>query len=260
MDLSLESKVIIVTGGAQGIGAAIVRFCAKEGAIPVILDRDENAIQELQLELNQKGLTSEAVVVELIDHENTRRVTEEIGRKFGHIDGLVNNAGVNDGVGLENGSPEKFAISLKRNLFHYYSMTHSVTPFLQKSHGCIVNIASKVAVTGQGGTSGYAAAKGAILELTIDWARKLSSHGIRVNAVVPAEVMTPQYEKWLNNFKDPQGQLRSIAGKVPLGHRFTDVDEIAATTAFLLSAKSGSITGQQVFVDGGYAHLDRGLT
>lgn len=260
MNLTLQGKIILVTGGAQGIGAAIARFCAKEGAVPVILDRDESAIRELQLELNQKGLTSEAVVVELTDHENTHRVTEEIGRKFGHIDGLVNNAGVNDGVGLENGNPEKFAISLKRNLFHYYSMTHSVTSFLHKSHGCIVNIASKVAVTGQGGTSGYAAAKGAILGLTIDWARKLSPRGIRVNAVVPAEVMTPQYEKWLNNFKDPQGQLRSIAGKVPLGQRLTEVDEIAAMTAFLLSPKSGSITGQHVFVDGGYAHLDRGLT
>ena len=260
MDLNLKGKVIIVTGGAKGIGAAIVRACAQEGATSVILDRDNAALQELHSELGQKGMTSEAIAVELTDFSTTHRAIEDVGRKLGHIDGLVNNAGVNDGVGLEGGSPERFAASLDCNLTHYYTVTHAVLPFLKKSQGPIVNIASKVAVTGQGGTSGYAAAKGAILALTSEWAVELSPYGIRTNAVIPAEVLTPQYQDWVRKFDDPQAQLRSIASKVPLGHRMTAPEEIAAMVLFLLSGRSGNITGQHLFVDGGYVHLDRALT
>lgn len=259
MDLDLKGKVILVTGGARGIGAAIVRFCGNEGAVPVILDRDEMATRDLQKELEQKNITSEAIVIELTDSLRVRRAAEDVGQKYGHIDGLVNNAGVNDGVGLEHGSPERFAASINCNLVHYYTLAHAVLPFLKQSRGSIVNIGSKVAVTGQGGTSGYAAAKGAILGLTSEWAAELSPYGIRVNAVVPAEVMTPQYREWLTKFPDPEGQLRSITSKIPLGQRMTDMDEIASMTVFLLSAKSEGVVGQCLFVDGGYVHLDRRL-
>ena len=260
MDLSLEGKVILVTGGAQGIGAATVRACGKEGGTPVILDRDETAIRELQADLSRNGITSEAVAIELTDRGSALRAVNEIDRKFSRIDGLVNNAGVNDGVGLEHGTPERFAASLERNLVHYYTMAQAVLPFLKQSHGCIVNIASKVAITGQGGTSGYAAAKGAILALTEDWAAELASFGIRANAIVPAEVMTPQYQKWVAQFGQPEEKLRSIIAKIPLGQRMTEPEEIAAMAVFLLSHKSESLNGQHLFVDGGYVHLDRRLT
>jgi L-fucose dehydrogenase len=130
---------------------------------------------------------------------------------------------------------------------------------LKQSRGAIVNISSKVAVTGQGGTSGYAAAKGAIMELTTEWAEELFDHGIRVNAVVPAEVMTPQYESWLEKFDDPQEKLHQISARIPLGRRMTQPDEVAATVVLLLSARCGNITGQHIYVDGGYVHLDRSL-
>ena len=260
MKLSLEGKVILVTGGAQGIGAAIVRACGKEGGVPVILDRDETAIRGLQDELSRDGITSEAITIELTERRSTSHAANTIGQKFGHIDGLVNNAGVNDGIGLEHGTPERFAASLERNLVHYYAMAHAVLPFLKQSHGCIVNIASKVAITGQGRTSGYAAAKGAILALTEDWAAELAPSRVRVNAIVPAEVMTPQYQKWVAQFGDPEEALRGIVAKIPLGHRMTEPDEIAAMAVFLLSRKSETVNGQLLFVDGGYVHLDRRLT
>lgn len=259
MDLNLENKVVLVTGGASGIGARIARYCAAEGAIPVILDRDQAAMQGLQVELEQLRTKTEAVTIELTNTSEICRAVERVAKKFGHIYGLVNNAGVNDGVGLEHGSPDRFAASLKNNLVHYYAMTQAVLPFLKESRGSIVNMGSKVAITGQGGTSGYAAAKGAILGLTSGWAFELSPFEVRVNAVVPAEVMTPQYESWLKTFPDPQEQLQSIASKIPLGRRLTDVNEIASMTAFLLSPKSAGITGQCLFVDGGYVHLDRRL-
>lgn len=260
MNLSLAGKLILVTGGAQGIGASIVRACGEEGGIPIILDRDETAIRGLQSDLSRNGIKAEALAIELTDHGSSARAVRDIGEKFGHIDGLVNNAGVNDGVGLEHGTPERFAASLDRNLYHYYTMAHAALPFLKRSQGCIVNIASKVAITGQGGTSGYAAAKGAILALTEDWAAELAPFGIRVNAIVPAEVMTPQYQKWVAQFGEPEEKLRSIVAKIPLGQRMTQPDEIAAMAIYLLSRKSEVVNGQSLSVDGGYVHLDRRLT
>jgi L-fucose dehydrogenase len=122
-----------------------------------------------------------------------------------------------------------------------------------------VNIASKTAITGQGDTSGYASSKGAILALTREWAVELAPYGIRSNAVVPAEVMTPLYRSWLQTFPDPEEKLAGIVARIPLGKRMTTPDEIASMVTFLISAKASHITGQHLFVDGGYVHLDRAL-
>jgi NAD(P)-dependent dehydrogenase (short-subunit alcohol dehydrogenase family) len=181
-------------------------------------------------------------------------------QKQGRLDALVNNAGVNDRVGLEHGSPEQYVESLGRNLLHYYNMAHYALPHLKKSHGSIVNISSKTALTGQGGTSGYASSKGAILALTREWAAELLDYEIRVNAIVPAEVMTPLYRHWLDSFPNPEEKLRNILSKIPFEKRMTTPDEIAAMVVFLVSARASHITGQHLFVDGGYVHLDRALT
>jgi NAD(P)-dependent dehydrogenase (short-subunit alcohol dehydrogenase family) len=139
-------------------------------------------------------------------------------------------------------------------------MAHFALPYLKKTRGCIISISSKTAITGQGGTSGYASSKGAILALTREWAAELLGYGIRVNAVVPAEVMTPLYRQWLGTFPDPEQKLQTVLSKIPLEHRMTSPDEIAAMVTFLLSARAAHITGQHMFVDGGYVHLDRALT
>ena len=256
MDLELKEKVIVVTGGAKGIGEAIVRAASGEGATPVIVDRDVQAGNSLHSQLPG----SELIIAELSSSESCYAVVEHVTRKFGRLDALVNNAGVNDKIGLEHGSPKQYVESLERNLLHYYNMAHFALPFLKKSRGCIVNIASKTALTGQGGTSGYASAKGAILALTREWAAELAQYGIRVNAIVPAEVMTPLYRQWLNTFSQPEEKLKSILSKIPLENRMTSPQEIAAMVVFLLSARAAHITAQHLFVDGGYVHLDRALT
>jgi L-fucose dehydrogenase len=260
MDLQIKDKVVLVTGGARGIGAAIVRACASEGALPVIVDRDAEAGQQLQVELNSQGTRSTVIPVDLSAVEACSQAVEQALMTFGRLDALVNNAGVNDKVGLEHGSPEQFAASLDRNLLHYYGMAHYALPHLKQSRGSIVNIGSKTALTGQGGTSGYASSKGAILALTREWAVELLDYGIRVNAVVPAEVMTPLYQQWLSTFPDPEEKLKTIISKIPLGKRMTSADEIAAMVVFLISAKAAHTTGQHLSVDGGYVHLDRALT
>ena len=246
----------MVTGGAKGIGAAIVRAAATEGAIPVIVDRDVEAGNQL----HHQVAGSDLIVAELTKAEGCYSTVQKIIEKHGRLDALVNNAGINDKVGLEHGSPEQYVASLERNLLHYYNMAHYALPHLKKSRGCIVNISSKTAVTGQGGTSGYASSKGAILALTREWAAELLDYGIRVNAVVPAEVMTPLYRQWLETFAQPDQKLKNILAKIPLQNRMTAPEEIAAMVVFLLSARAGHITSQHLFVDGGYVHLDRALT
>jgi NAD(P)-dependent dehydrogenase (short-subunit alcohol dehydrogenase family) len=256
VDLDIENKVVVVTGGAKGIGAAIVRTLAAEVATAVIVDRDADAGKQLHAELR----TSHMIVADLSSPADCQTAINSTVEKFGRIDALVNNAGVNDKIGLEHGTPEQYVDSLKRNLLHYYNMAHFALPHLKKTRGSIVNIGSKTAVTGQGGTSGYASSKGAILALTREWAAELLGYGIRVNAVVPAEVMTPLYRQWLDTFPDPEQKLQSVLAKIPLENRMTSPDEIAAMVVFLLSARAAHITGQHLFVDGGYVHLDRALT
>lgn len=259
MDLQLKEKIVVISGGAQGIGAAISEACAREGAVPVIVNRDLEEAHQLVERLRGDGARCELVTAELRTPESCRAAIDEVLRRCRRIDALVNNAGENDEVGLESGNPGEFLQSVERNLWHYYSMTHYALPALKAARGAVVNVASKTAVTGQGGTSGYAAAKGAQLALTREWAVELLPYGIRVNAVVPAEVMTPLYRKWLAKFPSPDEKLQSIAHKIPLGRRMTAPAEIAATAVFLLSPRSGHTTGQHLFVDGGYVHLDRAI-
>lgn len=260
MDLELGGKVVVVTGGAKGIGEAVVRALAAERAIPVIVDRDEAAGKQVSGELTAGGARCELVVRDLEKPGQCAAAMDEIARMTERVDGLVNNAGLNDGVGIENGTAEAFVTSLRRSLVHYFEMTHLALPFLKEARGAIVNVSSKVALTGQGGTSGYAAAKGGILALTREWAVDLSRYGVRVNAVVPAEVITPAYRQWLDKFPNGEEKLAGIVEKIPLGKRMTTPEEIAASVLFLLSSQAGHITGQHVVVDGGYVHLDRSIT
>jgi NAD(P)-dependent dehydrogenase (short-subunit alcohol dehydrogenase family) len=255
MDLGLKDKVIIITGGAKGIGAGITKALAAEAAIPVVIGRNEEDNDAIVREIG----TGFAITAELTHPQDCENAVQGTISRFGKIDGLVNNAGVNDGVGLEKGSYASFIASLHKNLVHYYLMAHHALPELIKSKGTIVNIGSKVAETGQGNTSAYAAANGGRNALTREWAVELLKYGIRVNAVIVAECYTPLYEKWINTLPDPEGRLRSITDKIPLGKRMTTAEEIAGMVTFLLSERSSHTTGQLIYVDGGYTHLDRSL-
>lgn len=261
MDLGLQDKVIVISGGASGIGEAITRGAMKEGAKVVIVTRITEAVKQFEQWANQQTRDYCILPTELEDSALCKLAIQAALKRFGRIDALVNNAGVNDGVGLTSGTPEAFSASLQQNLVHYYALAHYALPALKQSRGSIVNISSKVALTGQGGTSAYAAAKGAQLALTREWAAELLPSHIRVNAVVPAEVMTPLYRAWIDKEEDPEAKLRQISRRIPLEQRFTKPEEIAAAVLFLLSpTQSAHTTGQHVIVDGGYVHLDRVLT
>jgi len=248
MDLKLNNKVIIVSGGSSGIGEGIVNSLLEEGAIPVIIDHAEPVNKKVYFE-----------IADLVNPNACQNAINAIVSKYGRIEGLVNNAGYNDSVNLENGSHDAFIKSLQTNLVHYYVLAHFALPHLIKSKGSIVNISSKTAETGQGGTSAYAAANGGRNALTREWAVELLKYGIRVNSVIVAECFTPMYEKWIQKQENPSEKLKSIQSKIPLDQRLTTPKEIAQTVSFLLSEVSSHTTGQLVHVDGGYVHLDRAL-
>lgn len=248
MDLKLNKKIIIVSGGASGIGEGIVNTLIEEGAIPVIIDRHESSNKNVHCEQ-----------INLADPIACKQAIDAIVGKYGKIDGLINNAGSNDNINLENGNYTSFLNSLHNNLIHYYILAHHALPYLKISKGNIVNISSKTAETGQGSTSAYAAANGGRNALTREWAVELLKYGIRVNAVVVAECYTPMYEKWIQTQENPQEKLISIQNSIPFEKRFTTPNEIAKMTCFLLSEVSSHTTGQLIHVDGGYVHLDRSI-
>ena len=252
MNLGLEDKVVIVTGGSKGIGAACVELFAEEGAIPVIVGRSPEMGKAL-IEKCGRGVVIQA---ELTSEEACENAIAKTLEEYGRIDGLVHNAGINDQVGLRDGV-EAFKGSLQKNLIHLYALTHHALEALIASKGFIVNVTSKVAVTGQGGTSGYAASKGAMNALTREWALDLAKHGVRVNSVVPAEVYTPMYEGLAAAEEDPQKFLDDMSSVIPLGKRMTTSEEMANAVVFLASERSSHTTGQIIYPDGGYVHLDR---
>jgi L-fucose dehydrogenase len=257
MDLELKNKNIVVSGGARGIGFAIVKAIHDEGGIPIIISRTKEYNEEALAAINHKGYSIES---NLSNPDECIKAAELIKEKFKNIYALVNNAGENDGVGLENGTYEGFMSSLHKNLIHYYLLTQNFLPLLKEAQGAVLNIGSKVAETGQGNTSGYAAANGGRNALTREWAVELVKYNIRVNAIIVGDVYTPLYKKWINSLKNPIETIKNITNNIPLGNRMTTPEEIASMAVFLLSQRANHVTGQLIHVDGGYTHLDRAIT
>ncbi len=260
MDLKLKDKVVVISGGAGergSIGEVMTRALAREGAIPALVDRNARGFAYVEA-LQEAGTDAGFFQTDVTEPDQIAAAVAAITERFGRIDVLINNVGVNDGVGLE-GSYEDFMHSLKLNLVSYFLLAKHCLPLLKQSHGNILNIGSKVGYTGQGGTSGYAAAKGGVLALTREWAVDLLGHQVRSNAIIIAESWTPAYGTWINTLSDGSEKLAGIVSKIPFGNRMTTPEEIADTALFLISERSAHTTGQHVFVDGGYVHLDRAL-
>lgn len=260
MDLGLAGKIILVTGGASGIGEAIARTFAEEGSVAIVADRDVERGEAVVADVVSNDRAALFIEAELTNETSVAGLIDKIRASCGSLHGVVNNAAVNDGAGIESGV-DRFRRSVEINLVAQYSVVHHAVNLLRQSKGVIVNVGSKVADTGQGGTSGYAASKGGLNALTREWAVELSRDGIRVNTVVPAEVWTPQYKWWLDHHAaNPEAARLEIDELVPLGRRMTSTQEVADMVVFLASGRAGHVTGQIVYVDGGYTHLDRAMT
>ncbi len=260
MNLNLKGKVVIISGAAGmkgSIGETMLNVLAEEGAIPAIIDRNDRGFGYAEA-LRAKGIDAHFVKTDVTQPDQIKKAVEEIIEKYNRVDVVINNVGVNDGVGLD-ASYEEFVRSLQLNMISYWLIVKYALPQLKASQGNILNIGSKVALTGQGGTSGYAASKGGVLALTREWAVDLIQDKIRVNAIIIAESWTPAYDNWIKSLENGEAKLKSIVDKIPFENRMTTPDEIANTAAFIISDKSSHTTGQFVYVDGGYVHLDRSL-
>ena len=259
MDLFLKDKVVIVTGGTKGIGVGIVRSFADEDAKVVIVNRAGKEGPMMEEDLKSKGKSAVYIEAELNRIEESKKVIDMTLSMFGRIDVIVNNAGGNNQKDLLT-PPDKFMEGMSNNLIHYYALVHYAHDSLIASKGNIVNIGSHVSITGQGHTSAYVAAKGAIDALTREWAAYFCDKGVRVNCIVPGSVWTNSYVKWAAQFPDPDERRRMAEQNIPFGRRMTTVEEFADLVVFVGSGRASHLTGEIIVNDGGYSRLDRVLT
>ena len=259
MDLYLKDKVVIVTGGTKGIGRGIVFSMANEDALVVMVNRPGPEGPQIEKELCDQGRHVHYIAAELTDVAECKRVIDETIERYGRIDVIVNNAGGNNQKDLLT-PPEEFMKYMRDNLIHYYALVHYAHDHLIRSKGSIVNIGSHVSITGQGHTSAYVAAKGAIDALTREWAAYFCDKEVNVNCVVPGSVWTNSYVKWAAQFPDPEARRRQAEQNIPFGRRMTTVEEFSDLVVYVASGRATHLTGEIIVCDGGYTRLERVLT
>ena len=252
--MKFDSKVVIVTGGAQGIGRGCVEVFSEAGACVVILDRDHGAADTLAAQCNQKRADSaQAIVCDVADAAALQRAIKKAAQRWMRLDCLINNAGIHPAdTPLDNMPLAEAQHVFAVNFFSTYVASQAALPFLRKTRGTIINMSSMTAVLGQRNSTAYAASKGAQLSFTKALALEAAADGIRVNAVLPSNVDTPLMRAWANSLPDPEDALQRIAALQPLG-RMASPAEIGRVCLFLASEDASFITGQGIQADGGAA-------
>lgn len=248
MSGELAEKVIIVTGGANGIGRECALAYAREAATVVIVDKDLNTAKQAAAELGSRSLALEA---DVSDGEAVKASVDRALKAFGRIDAVHNNAGIASPSKPLHETTEEEWDSLQRiNLKSVYWTTRYAFDALRESKGTILNTASMVGLIGQPDHAAYVATKGAMISLTKAMAADYARYSIRVNAICPAGVWTPMLERWCAEQKDP-GSIRKYLDDIHLLGYCPRGDVIADAAAFLLSDKARFITGCILPVSGG---------
>lgn len=244
----LAGKVIVLTGGADGIGRECALAYRREGASVAIVDRDFVAAQRTAAEL---GGDSIALHADVSDGEAVRSAIDVALKQFGRIDAVHNNAGIASPSKPLHETTEQEWDDLQRiNVKSVYWTTRFAFEALKASQGCILNTASMVGLIGQTDHAAYVASKGAMISLTKAMAADYATHSIRVNAICPAGVWTPMLEHWCAEQREPDTIRRYLDEIHPLGY-CPHGDVIADAAVFLLSTKARFMTGCILPVSGG---------
>lgn len=244
--MSFEEKVVLVTGGSTGIGAATALHFANAGAKVLITGRSEAT-----LVASAKHHANIGWVVADVGRSPARAV-EEVRSRHGRLDVLVNNAGIAEVAPLEAASVEHVKRTFDINVHGLIETTRLALPLLRKSKGNVVNVASVLGDEPFANMSVYSASKAAVLALTRSWAQELAADGVRVNAVSPGPIETPIFapEKLHITAQQLEEMGAAVLGLVP-SKRFGKPEEVANVIAFLASARASYVTGAQYTVGGG---------
>ena len=241
----LTNRVVIVTGGARGIGLATVEKCLHEGATVALWDVDVERGTAVAERLGGEGYPIRFTAVDTTDATATRRAAAELNADLGRIDILINNAGITRDATLQKMTAAQWQQVLDVNLTGVFNSTQAVVPHMvEAGYGRIVNASSIVGIEGNFGQSNYVATKAGLIGLTKVWAREFGRHGITVNAVAPGFIATDMVASI------PEKVLAGFREKIPL-RRMGDPAEVADLYAFLASEEAAYISGATIRIDGG---------
>lgn len=244
--MHLEGQVALVTGASRGIGRAVAIRLAQAGADVVVnYAGSEAAAQETVEAIEALGRKAIKIQANVADAEQVQAMVEQAHAEFGHLDVLVNNAGITKDGLLMRMKDEDFDAVIDINLKGTYLVTKAVSKIMMKQRsGSIINMTSVVGVMGNAGQTNYAASKAGVIGFTKSCAKEMASRGIRVNAIAPGFIETDMTDVLSDKVKE------AMVGQIPLG-RMAQPEEVANATVFLASKFASYITGQVINVDGG---------
>lgn len=250
--MKLQDKICVITGGAMGNGLGIVKVFLKYGAKVIIIDYAKETLDVVNKLKNANNEVT-GYICDIRSKEQVQNIIDEIGQKYGHIDVLVNNAGVCYLEKFSDMDDDLRDTHFDINIKGTWNVTKNALPYMKNINASIINLSS---VTGlcvaDAGEVAYATTKAAILGFTKSLAAELVTDGIRVNAIMPGYIRTPMVDNMAqtSNSQDPESVISGIANAIPM-KRLGTIEELGELAAFLGSQESSYITAQGIIIDGG---------
>jgi 2-keto-3-deoxy-L-fuconate dehydrogenase len=254
----LGKKTVIVTGGGSGIGKAIAQLFAKQGAFVFIFDINEESAKLVTDEIATEGGAAQNIVLNIADQQQVRIAVQEVTKKLGTVDILVNSAGIAHIGTAVSTSDEEFTRVFNVNVKGVYNSLHEVIPVMKDHNkGVILNICSIAASVGIPDRFAYSMTKGAVLAMTLSTAKDYLSANIRCNCISPARVYTPFVEGFIaRNYPGKEHEVfEKLSKSQPIGRMGTPI-EVAHLALYLCSEEAGFITGCDYPIDGGFIKLN----